>query len=58
MAVLEIMPTANQLTKLGKMQSASCWLCRRSQKPEVRALTIWRLKHTVTSIDQVAKGWH
>jgi len=34
MAVAEIMPTANQLTKLGKMQSAWCWLCRRSREAQ------------------------
>ena len=32
MAVTDITPTASQLTKIGKMQSAGCQLCRIAQK--------------------------
>jgi len=55
-AVVGITPTASFLTKLGKMQSAGCRLCG-IEWPEVSALTVWRLKHTVTSNVQAAKGW-
>ena len=52
----ESTPTASQLTKIGKMQSAERQLCR-FEGPETRALTVWRLKHTVTSTVQAAKEW-
>jgi len=37
MAVAGITPTASQLTKIGKMQSAGCRLCRIVGKPRQNA---------------------
>jgi len=60
MAVAGNMPTASFLTKIGKVQSAA-WqgvgCAKQRERPEVRALTVWRMKHTVTSTVQAAKEW-
>jgi len=48
-------PTASFLTKIGKMQSVGCRLCRIAQEAQVGALTVWRMKHIVTSSVQAAK---
>jgi len=47
MAIAGNMQTASFLTKIGKMQSAGCRLCRIAR----------RMKHTVTSTVHVAKEW-
>ena len=52
MAVAGNTPTASFLTRIGKMQSAGCRLCkiaREARGETQRALTVWRMKHTVTS---------
>jgi len=60
MAVAGNTPTATFLTKIGKMQSA--WqqgvsYAEKRERLDVRGLTVWRLKHTVTSKVQAAKEW-
>jgi len=52
------MPTASFLTKIGKMQSAGCWLCKIAR--EARGESTDGLvdeTHTVTSTVQAAKEW-
>ena len=50
-------PTASFLTKIGKMQSAGCQLCRIA--PRWEHWRVWQLKHTATSESTVraAKEW-
>jgi len=36
-------------------QGAGC--AEQRERPEVRALTVWQMKHTVTSTVQAAKEW-
>ena len=56
MAVVGNTPTASFLTKIGKMQSAGCRLCKIAQEARGES-TDWQLKHTVTSAVQVVKKW-
>jgi len=53
MAVAGITLAGSLLTKTGQMKIAGCLLRRRAQKPEVRARTMWRFKHGITSIDRL-----
>jgi len=43
----------------GGRQDAISWVSavQYRKRPEVRALTVWRLKHTVTATVQAAKEW-
>jgi len=52
MAVAGITPTAGFLTKIGKMQSAGCRLCRIAREDRNESI-LW-LKHMVKSIVQAA----
>jgi len=57
MAVAGNTPTASILTKIGRMQSEGCRLCRIAREARVRALKVWWMKHKVTSTVQAAKKW-
>ena len=50
-------PTASFQTKIGKMQSAGCWLCRIVREAQGESIDGLAAKHAVKSTVQAAKEW-